>query len=253
VSPRERLAAEQSFHDRQACARSATFAAAPTRLCFQDKEYLGHESWIRLAFEQLGELRGCTALDYGCGHAMAAVVMARAGADVTAFDLARGYLREASQRAAANGVRVHFAQADGERLPFGNATYDRVWGNAVLHHLSLERAAPELRRILRPGGVAVFCEPWGENLCLSWARRRLGYPRKHRTADEQPLRQPQVGVLQHFFTHVNVQGVQLCAMASRILGQGRLTAALEYCDTLLLSRAPGLRRWCRYVVITLRP
>ena len=89
-------------------------------------------------------------------------------------------------------MAVEFLQADGQRLPFADRAFDRVWGSAVLHHLDLRSAAGELFRVLRPGGVAVFCEPWGENPLLNWARRRLPYPGKDRTPDEQPLRRRHV-------------------------------------------------------------
>jgi SAM-dependent methyltransferase len=179
-------------------------------------------------------------------------VLARRGARVTAFDLSPGYLNEARQRAGANGVTVTFVQADGERLPFDDQSFDCVWGNAVLHHLDLEIAARELWRVLAPGGVAVFCEPWGENPLLNWARRRLSYPGKERTPDEQPLRRRQVRVLRRVFGNVEVRGYQLLSMARRVLRRGRLTAGLDWCDDLLLRRVPALQQFCRYVVLTLR-
>jgi len=66
----------------------------PHRLRFTDSSFLDHETWVRPAFDTLGDLRGKAALDYGCGHGMAAVVMARAGAAVSAFDLSPGYVTE---------------------------------------------------------------------------------------------------------------------------------------------------------------
>jgi SAM-dependent methyltransferase len=247
----DRLSTEQTFHDHQARQRSATFRRHPDELHFPDDAYLDHETWIRPALAQLGDVPGRPVLDYGCGHGMAAVVLARRGAHVTAFDLSPGYLQEASRRAHANGVAVRFVQADGERLPFADASFDRVWGNAVLHHLDLGRAAPELRRVLRPGGVAVFCEPWGENPLLNWARRRLPYPGKLRTPDEQPLRQRQVRLLRKVFPRVEVHGHQLLSMARRVLRPGRLVAGLDWCDAMLLERVPALRQFCRYVVLIL--
>ena len=83
----DRLATEQLFHDRQAADRAATFRRDPAGLVFADEDYLGHETWVRPAFDKLGNLRGKRVLDYGCGHGMAAVVLARRGAAVTAFDL----------------------------------------------------------------------------------------------------------------------------------------------------------------------
>ncbi|MGE3808996.1 MAG: methyltransferase domain-containing protein [Gemmataceae bacterium] len=248
----DRLQAEKDFHERQAQARRATFAAEPERLHFADHHYLDHESWIRPAFAQLGEVAGLDVLDLGCGHGMAAVVLARRGARVAACDLAHGYLEEACCRARANGADIRFFQADAEHLPCADRSFDRIWCHAVLHHLDIERAAREWRRVLRPGGRAVCCEPWGENPLLSWARRRVAYPGKERTPDEQPLRPLQVDVLRQHFPRVEIAGFQLIAMAGhRLLGPGRISASLDWCDAQLLRRLPALQRFCRYVVLTL--
>lgn len=252
MSATDRLGSEQAFHDEQARSRAAAFAERPGALRFDDDDYLGHETWVRPAFGRLGGVRGRSALDYGCGHGMAAVVLARRGARVTAFDLSHGYLAEARRRAAANEVVVAFVQADGERLPFADASFDRVWGNAVLHHLDVETAARELRRVLRPGGLAVFCEPWGENPLLNWARAALPYPGKGRTPDERPLRRQHVQILRRHFASAEVTGFQLLSMARRVLPRGGFVTRLGRCDDFLLGRAPSLQRFCRYVVLTLR-
>src|SRR5262245_38046980 len=156
----ERLAEERHFHDRQARDRARWFEAHPLAYVFEDDAYVDHESWIRPAFAALGDVRGLPVLDYGSGHGMAAVVLARRGARVTAFDLSVGYLDESRRRAVANGFSIQFVQADGHRLPFADASFARIWGNAVLHHLDIAQAGAELRRVLQPGGRAVFCEPW---------------------------------------------------------------------------------------------
>src|SRR5438128_688287 len=64
----KRLGTEQAFHDRQARERAETFVQQPDQLQFTDDDYLDHESWIRPAFEQFGDVRDLRALDYGCGH-----------------------------------------------------------------------------------------------------------------------------------------------------------------------------------------
>src|SRR5947208_5162386 len=114
----DRRTTEQLFHDRQAADRADTFRAGRAELRFDDAAFLDHETWVRPAFARLGDLRGKRALDYGCGHGMAAVVLARAGADVTAFDLSPGYAAEARERLRANGVPGTVVVADGESLPF---------------------------------------------------------------------------------------------------------------------------------------
>jgi SAM-dependent methyltransferase len=252
VNATDRLDSEQAFHNAQARERAQTFARDPGRLVFRNDDWLDHETWIRPAVASLGELRGRDVLDFGCGHGMAAVMLARRGARVTAVDLSPSYVAEAQRRAEVNGVTVRLLVADGERLPFADGSFDRVWGNAVLHHLDLVRAGRELRRVLRPGGVAVFCEPWGDNPLLRLARQQLPYPGKGRTADEQPLRSRDLTMLRQIFPTLEVRGYQLFSMLRRVLRPSRLTRGLEACDERLLRHFPSLARFCRYVVLTLR-
>jgi SAM-dependent methyltransferase len=248
----DRLNHEMAFHDAQAAARATRFSD-PAALVFSDDEYLDHESWIRPAFARLASLNGRRALDLGCGHGMAAVVMARAGAQVTGLDVSTGYLAEAQRRAEANGVSgIEWVHGDAEQLPFENDCFDCIWGNAILHHLDLVAAGRELARVLRPGGVAVFCEPWGENPVLEMARRWLPYPGKDRTPDERPLRSAQVELLRERFPHLETEGYQLLSMARRVLGHGHLARGLAWCDARLLRVVPVLNQYCRYAVLTIR-
>jgi len=247
----DRLRTEQDFHDRQATQRAASLQD-PNRLVFGDADYLDHETWIQPAFRRLGSVAGRRVLDFGCGHGMMAVVLARHGADVDAFDLSPGYLQEARRRAEANHVAARFVQADGERLPYADGVFDSVWGNAVLHHLDIPKAAREVRRVLKPGGVAVFCEPWGGNPILQAARRWLPYPGKQRTRDEEPLRAAGVAALREVFPGMEIQGYQLLGMVRRVVRWGPLTRWLDGIDAALLPRLTFLGRFCRYVVLTLR-
>jgi len=251
----ERLHNEIAFHDAQAAARHAHYAAHPEQLLLDEEAYLGHETWIRPAVELLGDIRGLRVLDCGCGHGMASVVLARRGGRVTAFDLSPWYLDEAGQRARANGVaeEIAFVRAAGERLPFAACSFDRVWGNAILHHLDLEEALPELRRVLRPGGRAVFCEPWGGNALLEWARRWAPYPGKDRSPDERPLTTQQLGLVRRYFPTLQVHAHQLAGMLRRLWPDAPFLGALDRLDAAFLRRWPGLARFCRYVVLTLFP
>jgi SAM-dependent methyltransferase len=247
-----RIEHERQFHDSQAATRAERFADLAS-LRFRDADYLDHETWIRPAFNRLGDLCGKRVLDYGCGHGMASVVLARHGADVTGFDLSTGYVEEARRRAAANEVEAEFLQADAEHLPFDDHSFDAVWGCAILHHLDLRQAGAELRRVLRPGGVAVFCEPWGGNPLLELARRHLPYPGKHRTPDERPLRPGDLPPLREAFVDLTVRGYQLFGMAGRLIRRERRSGGqLDRLDSALLARWPRLEKWCRYVVIELR-
>lgn len=244
---RERLRSERLFHDQQAAQRAS--ALRPQDYLFSDETYLQHETWIAPAFDLLGEVRGLRVLDLGCGHGMASVVLARRGAIVTACDLSLGYAREASTRATANGFAIRTLVCNGEQLPFADGSFDRIWGNAVLHHFDLRRAAMELARVLTPGGSAVFCEPWGGNRWLTWARKALPYPGKGRTADEAPLGADDLEKLRAIFPNLQVRGYQLLSMLARVCKRKEVARGLHWCDELLLKQWPHWQRYCRYVVI----
>jgi hypothetical protein len=127
-----------------------------------------------------------------------------------------------------------------------------VWGNAVLHHLDVRTAGRELHRVLRPDGIAVFCEPWGENPLLNWARGRWPLWHQRHTPDERPLRRQHLQALRDTFENVEMKGFQLLGMVRRLLRQRHAVAGLQWCDDVLLSRVPILEHYCRYVVLTLR-
>ncbi len=72
-------------------------------------------------------------------------------------DISPGMLDALQANAARLGLAVQTRACDAERLPFDDASFDLVFGHAVLHHLpNLDRAFAELRRVLRPGGLVLF-------------------------------------------------------------------------------------------------
>lgn len=245
----DRLLSERTFHDEQAAQRRQGWELDPVRLRFAPEEYLDHEPWVRPAMSRLGDLHGKRVLDFGCGHGMASTCLARLGAEVVAFDVSAGYVHEAVERARANGENVQGVVADGGRLPWADEVFDAIWGVAILHHIEMEQAAREIQRVLRPGGVAVFCEPWGGNPLLRWARRRLPYVGKERTADEEPLQSKDLEVMRRVFAVCQVEYVQLLGMVRRAWRGCPFIGVLDRWDGALLRRWHGARSWCRYVVI----
>ena len=102
--------------------------------------------------------------------------------------------------------------------------------------------------MLRPGGVAVLCEPWGGNPLARLVRRWLPYPGKGHTADEEPLGPRHVRQLRELFEQVDVEGFQVLGALRRF----GFPAGLQSADERLLRALPGLRRFGRYVVVTVR-
>jgi len=93
-------------------------------------------------------------LDVAAGTGNASLSAASAGAKVTASDLTPELLDAGRRRADAAGLELEWVQADAERLPFDDASFDVVMSCIGVmfapHH---QAAADELVRVCRPGGT----------------------------------------------------------------------------------------------------
>lgn len=74
-------------------------------------------------------------------------------------DLSRRMVSEARSRSAGRPAPT-FLQADAQRLPFPDATFDAVWVKRTFMHLGCpETVMAEIARVARPGGRVVAVEP----------------------------------------------------------------------------------------------
>ncbi len=109
-------------------------------------------------------------LEIGAGTGYFTLNLLQAGvvADAVCTDISPGMLHALEDNAARLELAVETVACDAEDLPFDDASFDLVFGHAVLHHLpDVERALAGFHRVLRPGGVVVFAgEPsrYGDRL-----------------------------------------------------------------------------------------
>jgi ubiquinone/menaquinone biosynthesis C-methylase UbiE len=117
-------------------------------------------------------------LEIGAGTGYFTINLLRAGviSEATAIDISSGMLDVLAATAGRLGLEVETVQADAERLPFEDDSFDLVLGHAVLHHLpDLETAFAEFARVLAPGGTVVFMgEPSRNGDAIAWTPKRLG-------------------------------------------------------------------------------
>src|SRR3712207_5312842 len=92
-------------------------------------------------------------LDVAAGTGNASIPAAQRGADVTASDLTPELLDAGRRRAEAEGVELEWVEADAERLPFEDESFDVVMSSiGVMFAPRHQDAADELVRVCRPGG-----------------------------------------------------------------------------------------------------
>jgi SAM-dependent methyltransferase len=104
-------------------------------------------AWV---LDLAGIAPGQRVLDVGCGNGNYLRVAHQRGVDLVGCDLSVGMLRAARP----HGRRL--VNGDAARLPFPDAAFDVVLAPHMLYHLpDIAAGVRELRRVLRPEGVAV--------------------------------------------------------------------------------------------------
>jgi SAM-dependent methyltransferase len=101
--------------------------------------------------------RGRRVLEVGCGAGVDLARFAKGGAEVVGVDLAASAIDLARANFEQQGLSGEFRVADGEALPFSESSFDFVFAHGVVQYTTNpQRLVDECRRVLKPGGEAVF-------------------------------------------------------------------------------------------------
>lgn len=185
---------EEKFHDQYAKGTNISEVNVSENFSFAAQEN-------RYALKIFGNLKGKSILDLGCGFGETAVFWAKRGATVEAIDISSASIGLAIKLARKHKVtkNCHFQAMTAEHLKFKKEQFDFVFGNGVLHHIDLKKSAPEINRVLKNGGKAVFVEPLAYNPVINVYRN---IAKDVRTPTEKPLTFKQIGTLKKTFRDV---------------------------------------------------
>jgi SAM-dependent methyltransferase len=130
--------------------------------------------------------------------------------------------------------------------------FDAVYGSSTLHHLNIDQAAKEVHRILKPGGHAVFREPFDQSAILAVIGKIIFAITPLRPDSVTPQRQlndNDIKLLQSIFSHVRVRPFGIFNRVDRFIGYEPILRRVNALDKLLLQRFPSLMQYARHIVI----
>jgi len=154
----------------------------------------------RFILHHLGDVRGKSLLDLGCGAGENSVYFASKGARCVAADYSPGMVEVALKLAAANGVEIEGQTINAMAIAIPDNTFDIVYAANLMHHIPDPLLAlQEMHRVVKPGGKVCFWDPLRHNPVINVYRRLAT---EVRTEDETPLHINIVNQVRSHFSQV---------------------------------------------------
>ena len=108
-------------------------------------------------FDMLPDVAGLGGLDIGCGEGHNTRLLAKAGARMTAIDIAEVFIGHARAEEAKAPLGIDYRLADGTALPFATNSFD--FATAFMSLMDMpeqDKGLSEAARVIRPGGFVQF-------------------------------------------------------------------------------------------------
>lgn len=193
--------------------------------------------------------RGKKILDYGCGNGIHSSWLENIGTKLVAIDLSRKSLEIVKKRT----KKTEFLLMDCENMDFPDNSFDVVFNGGTFSSLDLNRAFPEIARVLKPSGFLLGIETLGHNPLTNLNRKinkltgkRTDWAASHIfKIEDLKLAEKYFGKIEtHFFHLISWLAFPLL----KLPGAKLLLKFLEKIDHILLSIFPFLKRYCFKIV-----
>jgi ubiquinone/menaquinone biosynthesis C-methylase UbiE len=210
---------------------------------------------LEYAYHQLGDITGLRVLDFGCGSGANTALLAGRGAHVWGVDISEPLLHLGQRRLVVSGIAggATFVAASAHDLPLPDNSVDVVFGMAILHHLDLDLVSREVRRVLKPGGRAIFKEPVRNSAAIRFVRKLIPYRAPDISPYERPLTDAELDRFANGFASVSARAfvlphVQVGCVLPVVKNYWTRLYAI---DRVLLRAMPWLGRFAAVRVISL--
>ena len=198
---------EREFHDVYALSRVRLRA----RIAFWEKPVWAYIQKI------VGNIKGKSILDLGCGFGCESILLAKEGAVVHGIDISEESIKKAKDLANKEGVDVVFEVANVDTLDF-KEEFDVVFFKAALHHFPNPYNTLKLsRRFLKKGGLMIAQEPRLESP-IAIVGRSVLRARDLVTKTERPFKTGEIeGIFKKVFQNVIVRYFEILSPLSLAL------------------------------------
>jgi 2-polyprenyl-3-methyl-5-hydroxy-6-metoxy-1,4-benzoquinol methylase len=242
----ERLAEEEHYHDDKYTDKigdPAHYALNPT-----------YSIYLKM-IAGLGNIKGKKILECGCGTGWITAELAALGAQVYAFDISSESVKATQTFLKKNnlGANCVVEKKSFENMDYQEGTFDCVVGFAILHHVDLEKAIPQIYRVLKPSGTAIFAEPLASNPFLNLYRKLTP---QYRTPDERPLQLKKFAFSIQDFRNFSHEEFYLMAQIPLFLSNfkffkvsRRLLNQFVKFDDFLFKKFEFIKQWAWYSIL----
>lgn len=114
---------------------------------------------LEYAFHLLGDVRGKTVLDFGCGAGENIIPLLERGAHVIGLDISPDLIGVARRRLADAVAHADLRIASAYATSLPDESIDVIFSMALIHHLEIDPVLREMQRILAKGGKVILREP----------------------------------------------------------------------------------------------
>jgi len=141
---------------------------------------------------------------------------------------------------------------DAHNLKFPDNYFDGVIGSAILHHLDIKKALPEISRVLKKDGNVLFLEPLGLNPIINFFRKLTP---NMRTISEHALTFKDIKQINKYFK-INLKGfyfITILSFVFNLINSKYLYRTsrniFDKIDNNLLNIIPFLKYFCWIIII----
>lgn len=205
---------------------------------------------LEYAFYLLGDVRGKTVVDLGCGTAENIVPLLDRGARVTGIDISPDLIELARQRMRNANMEATLRVGSAYDTGLESGSIDVIFCIALVHHLDIRRVRDEMLRILTVGGMVIVKEPI--RFSKTYAFLRSLWPARENISDfEHPLTREELATMTQPFEVQETRYFRLpwLPLVARVLPFLRVAAWKT--DRWMLRQFPGLQRYATTVTMRL--